>query len=352
MQYQEKAQCPKSPSPVHARGNVIDNGIYQVSARKGDGGVRIRHRGKPVFGTAGLHCVTVEDPWGSWGNMQEEPGALNLSEVRHTWKVTQVETLEHGPERAILWVRMEGGASRLDLSFALSRQRRAVDVSARLFWNERSARLKMVMPVKATGAEFEVPGGTARRGEWGEVPGGRWVQAQGAKFGLASDALYCFDLTRGALRATLVRATRYANDVKTGPGEELWRPVTDVGEHRFRFVLTPGGAELPRLAAELEMPPAVVTTSTHSGELPRAGSLAALGSDGFKLLAIKPAGNGKGWILRLQETAGKGRCPKLTWLGKKVALDKVDRFQIASWRLQLRKGIWVADRITAQERPT
>jgi alpha-mannosidase len=103
------------------------------------------------------------------------------------------------------------------LSFALCRRRGAVDVAVRLFWNERSARLKLVMPVGATGAEYEVPGGTVRRGELGEVPGGRWVRTRGAKLGFASDALYCFDLTQGALRATLVRASRYANDVRPRP---------------------------------------------------------------------------------------------------------------------------------------
>jgi len=100
-------------------------------------------------------------------------------------------------------------------------------VAARLFWNERSARLKLVMPVGATAA------------------------------------LYCFDLTQGALRATLVRASRYANDVKTAPDAEYRLPSTDVGEHRFRFVLTPGGQELPRYATELEMQPVAVTAAPH-----------------------------------------------------------------------------------------
>jgi hypothetical protein len=39
------------------------------------------------------------------------------------------------------------------------------------------------MPVGATAAEYEVPGGTVRRGELGELPGGRWVRTRGAKLG-------------------------------------------------------------------------------------------------------------------------------------------------------------------------
>lgn len=349
MQWMEGARKPKSSAPVRADGNSITNGVYTVIAEKGAAGVKVLLRGKPVFGGAGLHAITVDDPWGSWGSMEELPEAMNLSNMRHAWSVKQVEVVESGPERASLRVRLKGGASRLDLTFALCRKRGAVDVSVRLFWNERSARLKLVMPVGASAAEYEVPGGTVRRGELGEVPGGRWVRTNGARFGFASDALYCFDLTKGDLRATLVRASRYANDVKTAPDSEYRLPVTDLGEHRFRFVLTPGGRELPRLAAELEMPPITVTAAPHSGKLPRSGSLASLTPETFRLLAVKPAQDGKGWIVRVQETAGKGGTPVLKWLGSRVKLDQVLAHRIASWRLHKRGFRWFADPVSAQE---
>lgn len=340
MQWKDGARKPKAPAPVQAIGNRITNGIYTVTAEQGAAGVQVLYRGKPVFGSTGLHAVTVEDPWGSWGSMDERPEALNLSDVRHTWTVTQVETVEPGPERAALRVRLEGGASRLDLTFALCRKRGAVDVAARLFWNERSARLKLVMPVGATGAEYEVPGGTVVRGDLGEVPGGRWVRTRGAKFGFASDALYCFDLTKGDLRATLVRASRYANDVPTASDAEHRLPATDAGEHRFRLLFAPGGKELPRLATELEMPPVVVTAPPHPGDLPRTGSLAALAPDGFRLLAIEPGPGGKGFVVRVQETAGKGGRPVLEWLGSKLKLDHVGAHRIAAWHLTQRGKRW------------
>jgi len=346
MQWMEGARKPTARSAVRAGSHRIANGIYTVTAKKGAAGVQVLRSGKPVFGGAGLQAITVDDPWGSWGNMEELPEAMNLSEVRHAWTVTQVELVEPGPERAALRVRLEGGASRLDLTFALCRQRSAVDVSARLFWNERSARLKLVMPVGATAAEYEVPGGTVRRGELGEVPGGRWVRTRGAALGFASNALYGFDLTRGDLRATLVRASRYANDVKTAPDAEHRLPATDVGEHRFRFVLTPGGRELPRLAAELEMPPVAITVAPHPGDLPRTASLAELAPESFRLLALKPGRNGREWFVQVQETAGRRGCPDLRWLGCRVQLDAVEPYRIAAWRLRQRGKQWQAVRDT------
>jgi alpha-mannosidase len=351
MGWVEGARVPKTSAPASATSGTIRNGFYRVSARPGHAGVQVFRKGKAVLDVPGLHCVTVADPWGSWGNMQEEPEAMNLSEVVHRWKVTAVETLERGPERAILWVCMEGGASRLELSFCLYSRREAVDVQARLFWNERSARLKMVLPA-GDRADYEVPGGMVQRGAVGEVPGGRWVRVRGKRgtLGFASDALYCFDGTEGALRVSVVRATRYANDVKTAPTEELWRPATDQGEHVFRFLLSPGGSELQRLADELERVPVAILTAPHEGALARSGSLMALEPATVRLLALKPAEDGRGFVLRVQEAAGRKAVVGLRWLGQRIRLGPVGPREIATWRIRRAGKGWRGERSDIVER--
>jgi len=282
--------------------------------------IRIFRQGKP-FVT--LSAITVEDPWGSWGGLSEEPGSLDLSTIRHRWKIARVETLEHGPERTALWVQLVGGSSRLELTFYFTRDRDAVDVAGRVLWNERAARLKLVM-TGGDHAEFEVPGGSVKRGPCGEVPGGRWVRVPG-KFGFASDALYSFDCQQGALRATIVRASRYANDVAQPAADKPWQPAVDAGELRFRFLLAPDNDALPRLAAELEQPPVVLHAVPAPGQWPRTGSLASIAPDSLKLLAIKDG------ILRVQETAGRATKPRVTWLGQKLQLTSVAPHQIMTW---------------------
>ena len=91
-----------------------------------------------------------------------------------------------------------------------------------------------------------VPGDGTLRREAGEVPGGRWVRVHSDRgtFGFASDALYNFDLKDSQFRATVVRASRYADDAKLSANEETWRPAIDAGELRFRFLISPGGDEL------------------------------------------------------------------------------------------------------------
>ncbi len=339
----EGARTPRAAgAPARAGGaGEIANGLLTVSARRGGRGVTIRRGRASLLTAPGLHAVTVEDPLGSWGDMGERAECLNLSQVRHAWRVERAETVERGPERAALAVRLVGGASVLDLIFRLWRGRAAVDVEARLLWNERAARLKLVMP-GCERATFEVPGGAVERGSIGEVPGGRWVEARRPRggFGFASDALYCFDCTGGALRATLVRSTRYADDSEIKPGDESCRPATDLGEHRFRFLLAPHGAPLGARADELERPPAAVLATPHGGPLGRSGALLEIAPAAVRLLALKPAADGRGFVLRLQLQADSPARCELTWLGARAGLGLLAPWRIATYRLEPRGRSW------------
>ena len=248
----EGAVTPASPQPAcSASTGEITNAIYRVSAQPAAEGVRIFHRGRDLFDGGALTAIVVEDPWGSWGGPDHgEP--TNLSVERERWRISHVEVLERGPERSSLWVRFEGRGSHLELSFSLYRGREAVDVAARLLWNERHARLKLVMPIGMEEAEFEVPGARVRRVGFGEVPACSWVRAfrEGGELGIASDSLSCFDSSHGALRATVARASGYAMDgTKPMPA---WRAAVDRGELKFRFLFSTPWRGASVLAQALE----------------------------------------------------------------------------------------------------
>lgn len=340
--------APISPEPTPG---VIENGLYSIEAQAGEAGIQIARNGQSLFGDAGLTAITVEDPWGSWGGMSEEPESLDLSEIRETWHIDAMQILESGPELSRLWVRLAGGNSRLELTFSLAANRDAIDIDARVFWNERAARLKLVMPA-GDQAEFDVPGGVVQRGLMGEVPGGRWVRVLDARgaFGFASDALYGFDCKDGALRASVVRSGRYSSERKMTSDQDPWRPTLDSGELRFRFLLTADTPSLPRLARELEQPPVVLQIPASPGKLPRSGSFATLMPDTLQILAIKAAADGNGWALRVQEAAGAAAYAQLTWLGHSIALGVIKPRQIATWRIANSGGDWKATRIDAAER--
>jgi alpha-mannosidase len=335
--YDEGARDVPVPAPVQVGENSIRGGEWVVQAAPGDLGIRILRAGKPLLDVPGLSALTIEDPWGTWGDFAESVPSQSLTEVREVWRVTKVEVGERGPLRATLNVRMEAGRSRLDLTLSLWVERDVLDISARVFWDERCARLKLVLPGRFSHAEYDVMGGTIRRGSLGEVPGGRWVKLDGPghSLGFASDALYGFNLTpEGDLQATIVRATRYAADLPAKVEEHPWRPVLDVGELRFHFLLTPETTELERLAAELEQPPLAMHVIPSSGKGPKTGGFMSLAPESVRVLAIKPAEDRQGWILRFQSFAAETVVPEIQWMGQALMLDSIRPRALATYRFQ------------------
>ncbi|MDF3057232.1 MAG: glycoside hydrolase family 38 [Rariglobus sp.] len=345
--------APPIKTRVRTRGDTfVANEALTVSAKAGAAGVDITLDGKKLFGRDGLRLATFDDPFGSWGNHDGDHHGDDISNVLASWQVTQTKVLEKGPLRAVLWVMLTSGTSRLELSFSVDQGARHVAISARLLWNERSARLKLLMPGAGERATFEVPGGEVTRGPLGEVPGGRWIRADAGPrpFVFASDALYNFDLTAGTLRATVVRSTRYARNGAAAAGEEPWRPHQDLGEHCFKFAIGAGDVDAGALADSLEQPIALIRTASHAGPRGRSGSFASL-SSGARLLAVKPAAAGKGWVVRIQGGATKAAPCALTWLGQRITLGRITRHEILSFHLTSTERGWIAARVTTAEEP-
>jgi alpha-mannosidase len=347
--------APPPATDILTRGaTFIANGALSVTARHGNKGIAITLDGRRLFGRSGLGVATFDDPYGSWGNHDGEREGDDISQVIDTWIILQTKVLEAGPLRATLWVLLASGSSRLELSLSLDHGTRHVTTNARLLWNERSARLKLLMPGAGKSATFEVPGGEVTRGTLGEVPGGRWVRADAGSppFVFASNALYNFDLKEGALRATVVRSTRYARNSPSTANEEPWRPHQDLGEHTFQFTIGAGDTDAWALANNIEQPFAILRTAPHPGPRGRSGSLIELGKGGTRLLAIKPATDGNGFIVRLQGrgSAKQQAACKLKWLGQPLKLDRIRPYEIASFRIkQNQDGLWFSTRVNTAE---
>lgn len=346
---------PDVPAEVSSNGvDTIANARFMVKAIAGAAGVQILRDGKPMFGPDGLSAIVVKDPHGSWGG-PETVEAAGLGDILETWKVAQVRVAESGSEVAALDVRLAGARSRIDLRLEVRRGEDALRAKARVLWNETAARLKLVMPVGGHAAEFDVPGATVLRKPCGEAPGGRWVRVlgRGGKpvLGFASDALYDFEQTaNGALRATVARASKYAYSPHATPRSGFdFDPAVDCGELKFQFLLTGGGPGLDRLASELEQPPVAFISRVSAGVLPRSGSFASLRPASLQLLALMPAFDGDGLVVRVRETSGRAAKAVLDWLGAPLSLGTVPGNRIASFRLRKGRGGWKAARTDIAE---
>jgi alpha-mannosidase len=331
----EGAVPPAHPSAATGRGETIRNEFYRITARPGASGIDVRHRGKRLFGAKGLHLTTVADNWGSWGGMGEESDAIRFTKEIATWKIARVAVTEAGPLLAALVVRLTSDRAQVDLTFRLTAGVEEAGIEARVFTDLEAARIKLVLP-RARSAECEVPGGTARRDADGEMPVLRWVRARDGRngFALAGDVASAYDLESGSLRVTLARATRYARAEPLDQGKEWWRPTVDRGELRERFTLLPLNGPVEDAAEMLTQPPVVTMAwENPGGTLPATGSLASLTPTDLRVLALKPAADGRGVELRLQNLAGKAHRPVLRLGGKTHRLGRVGAGEIATFRI-------------------
>ena len=309
----------------------ITNKRWRVGVDATDG-IAIKLDGENIFGGRGrLRLLVVEDQWGSWGGMAEEPASWQLDRVREEWKLVRSEVIETGPERSRLWTRWAGKNSWVELTFEVGRETAWVEVHGRLLWNERSARLQLVLPSKGP-AVCDVPGGVATRTQRGQVPVGRWfhrVNPAGACVGVASDVLGDADFLPNEMRLTLARATRYANDVETGPKDQPWLPAVDCGELKFRLRLFTDGVAPDEVAESLLAPPVTLPVPPSPGSLPAEGSLGTLQPAAMRVLAIQLGKDG-GLTVRVQNRGRKSAVAKFIQAGKTVSLGLVAPQQIVT----------------------
>ena len=293
------AQPKPANSSFSVKGGIAGND-WKITVN--GGALQIHRKGKNLFpGGKQMRLIVAEDPWGSWGGMSEEPDAWQLDQVREEWPLVQSQILETGPERARLWTRWQGKQSWLELTFDICRGVPWVSVHGRLLWNERSARLQLVLPSSGP-AVCDVPGSVTTRHQRGQVPIGRWfvrTDKRGKCMGVANDVLSDADFLPYEVRLTLARASRYANDVKTASTDEPWRPAVDCGELKFRLNLFSDGMDPDHVAEALTAAPVTLPVRPSPGVLPGHGSLGRLTPSTVRLLAAHRDASGR-LNLRLQ----------------------------------------------------
>ncbi len=327
----EKPSAP-NPLPTAEEGKrqkpEIENGDWRVEVTP-EKQVKILYRNKLFLGGDGLmRVITVDDIYGSWGGMNEEPESFNLDTVRFEWSVEDYEILENGPQRTVIWTRWVGGNSCMTLTFYLHRQSNQVQVKARLLINERSARIKLVLPASGP-LVMQVPGGAVNRSQEGHLPCGRWVRkGKGANaIGFVSDVLSDVDASENTLRVTLARASRYADDVPTPVNVTRWLPAMDCGELKFEFLLTLGENDLEPLAQDLLSSPVVLATSAHEGMLPDSGSFGRIEPAHLSLLAVQRSDDG-GLAVRIQNRSTAAVDAFFHFCGEKHSLGSLKPWEI------------------------
>ncbi|MBN8526254.1 MAG: hypothetical protein J0M02_13050, partial [Planctomycetes bacterium] len=307
---------------------ALENGLLTVEFDRLTGTVRSLRTGdgREFAAGAGFAALraTVERPypmsaWITGDDMRIEAPVCEGLDVVHS-----------GPLQAAVQAKLRWRDSTMTVTYTLTAgsPRLAVAVEAR--WLERGGpqtgipRLSIRFPSTLAGAapRYEIPFGSITR----DLQPGRIVPSQrfatlaagGAALTVANDGAYGHACDDGCLAVDLVRSS-YDPD-----------PLPDCGDHRWAFTVRPWTGE-PAVAAQIDEglllnhPLRPTLCAAHGGDLPAAaGDIIACEPAALRIVQVKPAEDGDGLIVRLQETAGTSATPRLRWRGAEIAAAPTD----------------------------
>jgi alpha-mannosidase len=191
------------------------------------------------------------------------------------------------------------------------------ELKFRINWQEPRELLRVIVPTRFKGADVLVsePGGqTVRKADGKEKPATEWLALSGTHrgseraIGIVADRSMSYCCAAGQIGITLARSSFYAHHHPQEVADAEENPYLDMGALSYRLFLLAGPSvdqlSLPNLSWEMDTPAERVMDNAHPGELPPQGSLLQMGP-GMALMALKPAEDGNGWILRMHETRGR-----------------------------------------------
>ncbi len=217
-----------------------------------------------------------------------------------------VEIIESSPMRAVVRVKRHiGASSHAVIHYTLHAGSRRVDVTADIDWQEDRRVLRVDFPtsIRARTATCGIQFGcmerpTHRNTSWEqaqfEVPGHRWVDLSEPGRGLAvlDRAIYGRSIEQGLLGLTLLRSSVFPD------------PNADRGQHHLQWSLMPhaGNWRVSGVDAEAESLVRPLHPGTHARTAPFA--LSTIGDIAVEVVAVKPAEDGHGQIVRIVEKHG------------------------------------------------
>lgn len=230
-----------------------------------------------------------------------------------------IELVESGPVRSVVRVTKEYLKQKFTQDIIIYENLPRIDFRLSAFWRMRRTMLKVAFffNMDSDSATFEIPYASVQRSakpktpqeraRW-EVSGHKWVDYtdKSSLFGvsLLNEAKYGFDVKDNVLRMTLLRSP-------------IWPDLhADRGEHLISYALFPHAgdwktANTAQKGWEFNAPLIVHAEENHSGNFPPVFSFAKASPDNVILAVLKKAEDGKGLILRVYETEGKGVTAKI-----------------------------------------
>jgi alpha-mannosidase len=286
----------------------LENGrLTAVLSRSG--GVRslVHHAsGREAMAGEGNRFVLFDDRPTEYEAWDIDPFALETG--RAAANAERCTIVSRGPLRAeVRFERRLGKASRMVQTIRLDAASDRLEFETEIDWHERRTLAKVMFPFAASAprASYETMFGAVERPTHAstdadlaqyEVPGHRWADLSEPGFGvsLLNDSRYGYATFGNVMSLSLLRGTASPD------------PQGDIGVHRFRYALYPHAGDWRQggtvgEAARFNRP----LLWTH-GAVPEILGKPLVRAEPASVVidTIKPAEDGKGWVVRLYESHG------------------------------------------------
>jgi len=339
----------------------LENGLVAVRLDPESGAIlswRDKATGIELVGPGGWNVAQVlEDVSDTWSH-----GVRGYDGVVGAFGGARVTVADQGPLQASLYVERTWEGSSWLQQLVLRAGERELLVRNWLFWRGQWRVVKLAFDVAVAEPEAwrDVPFGAWRApGDGAEFPMQMWADVSGtlasprrgegrvdAGLAVLNDGKYAGDVRGATLRLTVLRCPPYAYHIPHPIGTKQRYDWVDQGLQEFTLCLVPhlGGwreAGVVRRARELNLPPVAITMHAHPGPLGASGSLAELEGDELELTALKPAEDGRGYIVRIADRHGYGGVGRLIWMGTAFSVA-CKGYEVLTLRLEERDGHWQA----------
>ncbi len=169
-----------------------------------------------------------------------------------------VRVIEDGAVRTVVESLLVYGNSSLCVRYAIPKSGTRIELSLKVYWNEKKALLKVEFPLAMASPRFsgdDVFGVKTFKGDGQESVCHHWVSADSgtAGFSCANSGVYGVDCKENLIRFSLLRSAAYsAHPINDRPllREGLFLPRIDQGERDFCFFLNGGAGEARSRARE------------------------------------------------------------------------------------------------------
>ncbi len=290
-------QVAETPAEI-----TMNNGLLDVRITRAGGVQSVIHldtgRNALAPDQEGNQLWAYEDrplSWDAWDiDVFHDDRAERIDEV------VDVSVVERGPLRAAIRIIYRYRSSTIEQTLRLTAGSPRLEFVTEVDWQEQHILLKTVFPtdILSPRATYEIQWGeierpTHRNTRWDfarfEVPAQKWADLSEGGFGVAllNDCKHGYDIRDNLLRLTLIKSS-------TNPD-----PGADLGHHSFTYALLPHAGDLAQVRSEARrLNSAVLATS---GPAPRR-PLASCNAPNVVLETLKPADDGRGFVVRLYES--------------------------------------------------